>query len=202
MIWKVRQIVLIVIFHVQESSRYGALLCIFLTYSWKRLVFLVSWSFLQRHLWLWRRKRWRRILDWPWEKWKSFKSLLWHDQSRWWVLVFYSYHWKDLHPQIRLQDGWLGARSSRSWDKEGARSPKKKIFLAHRASVSSKSKEGGGGGGEAGYPGPLPWIRHCIVIKSRKFRHHKHVCSVWHDLSIFSCRTELPYALWYPETSR
>ena len=69
----------------------------FSTYSWKRLVFLVSWSFLQRHLWLWRRKRWRRILDWPWEKWKSCKSLLWHDQSRWWVLVFYSYHWKDLH---------------------------------------------------------------------------------------------------------
>ena len=101
-IWKVRQIVLIVIFHVQESSRYGALLCVFSTYSWKRLVFLVSWSFLQRHLWLWRRTRWRRILDWPWENWKSFKSLLWHDQSRWWVLVFYSYHWKDLHPQIRL----------------------------------------------------------------------------------------------------
>ena len=33
---------------------------------------------------------------------------------------------------------------------------KKKLFLAHRASVSSKSKEGGGGGGEAGYPGSLP----------------------------------------------
>ena len=30
---------------------------------------------------------------------------------------------------------------------------KKNVFLAHRASVSSKSK---GGGGEAGYPGPLP----------------------------------------------
>ena len=40
------------------------------------------------------------------------------------------------------------------------------------------------GGGEAGYPGPVPWIRHCVVVKSRKFRHHKHVCSVWHDLSI------------------
>ena len=102
--------------------------CIFSTSSSKRLVFLVSWSLLQRHLWLWRRKRWRRILDWPWEKWKSFKSLLWHDQSRWWVLVFYSYHWKDLHPQIRLQDGWPGARSSRPWEKEGARSPKKLFF--------------------------------------------------------------------------
>ena len=86
-------------------------------------------------------------------------------------------------------------------DPEIRRGPglKKNFFLAHRASVSSKGNGGGRGG--AGYPGP-PWIRHCIVIKSRKFRHHKHVCSVWHDLSIFSWRTELPYALWYPETSR
>ena len=62
---------------------------------------------------------------------------------------------------------------------------KKKIGRGggHGGSVSSKSKEEGGGG-EAGYPGPVPWIRHCVVVKSRKFRHHKHVCSVWHDLSI------------------
>ena len=44
-------------------------------------------------------------------------------------------------------------------DPEITRGPglkKKIVFLAHRASVSSKSKEGGGEGGEAGYPGPLP----------------------------------------------
>ena len=171
MIWKVRQIVLIVIFHVQESGRYGALLCIFLTYSWKRLVFLVSWSFLQRHLWLWRRTRWRRILDWPWENWKSFKSLLWHDQSRWWVLVFYSYHWKDLHPQIRLQDGWPGAWSSRSWDKEGARSQKKKIGRgggAHGGSVSSKSKEEGGGE-KPGTPDPFPGSATALLLSRGNF---------------------------------
>ena len=171
MIWKVRQIVLIVIFHVQESGRYGALLCIFLTYSWKRLVFLVSWSFLQRHLWLWRRTRWRRILDWPWENWKSFKSLLWHVQSRWWVLVFYSYHWKDLHPQIRLQDGWPGAWSSRSWDKEGARSQKKKLGWGgpHGGSVSSKSKEEGGGGEKPGTPDPSPESATALLLSRGNF---------------------------------
>ena len=77
-------------------------------------------------------------------------------------------------------NGWLGARSSRSWDKEGARSQKKKNFF-WPIGPQFRLKVKGGGGGEAGDPGPLPLIRHCVVIKSRKFHHHKHVCSVWHD---------------------
>ena len=159
-------------FKVNKGNKFGdfgdcplntgfTVFCIFSTSSSKRLVFLVSWSFLQRHLWLWLRKRWRRILDWPWEKWKSFKSLLWHDQSRWWVLVFYSYHWKELHPQIRLQDGWPGARSSRPWEKEGARSPKKLFFGP--SGLSFVKSNGGGRGGRSRVPRapPLDPPLHC-----------------------------------------
>lgn len=54
-------------------------------------------------------------------------------------------------PNLQIGDG---GRSSRPCDKGGTRS--KFFFLALKASVLSKNK------GEAGLPGPLPGIRHCL----------------------------------------
>ena len=50
-----------------------------------------------------------------------------------------------------------GGGGGGSHPEEGGAVSKEK-FLALRASVWSKNKEG-----EAGAPGPLPWIRHCNV---------------------------------------
>ena len=46
---------------------------------------------------------------------------------------------------------------------------KKKMFLAHRASVSSKSKEGGGGGEKPGTPGPSPESATALLLSRGNF---------------------------------
>ena len=62
-------------------------------------------------------------------------------------------------PDFEIRGG--GGRSSRPFDKGREGLVSQKIFSAPRASVWSKNR-----GGRGGPAGPLPWIRHCVNLKS------------------------------------